>query len=147
MATLSGGKGIEKALAAIGRKMSGSVKVGFMNGATYPVAQGGESVAQVAFWNEFGTTRIPSRPFFRTMISRESPGWGVLISKAAVHYDYNGSAVLGFMGEKIIEQLQRSITEWQDPPNAQSTIDAKGFNKPLVDTNHMHNSITLEVGE
>lgn len=147
MAALSGGKKISKALAAIAEKMSGSVNVGFMNGATYPADQGGESVAQVAFWNEFGTTRIPARPFFRTMIARESPGWGVLISKAAEHYNYNGPAVLGFMGEKIIEQLQRSITEWKDPPNAQSTIDAKGVNKPLVDTNHMHNSITLEVTE
>lgn len=144
MATLSGGKGIEKALAAIGRKMSGSVKVGFLSGATYP---DGTSVAQAAFWNEYGTTRIPSRPFFRTMISRESPGWGVLLAGAAKHYDYNSDTVLQFMGTKIAEQLQQSIVEWKDPPNAPSTVRIKGFNKPLIHHGIMQNSVDFEVTE
>lgn len=142
MATLTGGKAIEKALAEIGRKMSGSVNVGFLANATYP---DGTSVAQVAFWNEFGTTTIPSRPFFRTMISRESPGWGVLLAGAAKHYDYNSATVLQFMGTKIVEQLQQSIVEWKDPPNASSTVRMKGFNKPLIHTSHMQNSVDFEV--
>jgi hypothetical protein len=142
MPALIGGEKLQHVLAEIGSSMEGSVSVGFLGGATYP---DGTNVAQVAFWNEFGTARIPPRPFFRTMIANESPGWGVLMQKAAKHYDYSGKAVLKFMGEKITEQLQSSITGWQTPPNAPSTIAKKGFNNPLSDTNHMHDSVGCEV--
>ena len=141
---LVGGDKLEKALAEIARKMSGSVKVGFLGGATYP---DGTSVAQVAFWNEFGTTRIPPRPFFRTMIGNESPGWAVMMGKAAKHYDYNGPTVLQFMGVKISEQLQQSIAGWQVPPNSPVTVALKGFNKPLIDTGQMQSSVDFEVEE
>lgn len=141
---LAGGDKLEKALAEIAGKMSGSVKVGFLGGATYP---DGTSVAQVAFWNEYGTARIPARPFFRTMISNESPGWAVLIGKAAKNYDYDGSTVLQFMGVKIAEQLQQSIVGWQTPPNSPVTVAIKGFNKPLIDTGQMQNSVDFEVEE
>jgi len=144
MATLLGGDKLEKVLAEIGRNMSGSVKVGFMSGATYP---DGTPVPQVAFWNEFGTSRIPPRPFFRTMIANESPGWSVLIGRAAKEYDYNAGTVLKFMGDKISEQLQQSIVGWQDPQNSPVTVALKGFNKPLVDTGQMQNSIDYEVEE
>ena len=142
MAVLSGGDSIAKALSAIGQKMSGSLTVGFMNGATYP---DGVKVAQVAFWNEFGTTTSPSRPFFRKMIADESPGWGALVARAAAYYNSDGATILNFMGEKIAEDLQQSIVGWQDPRNAASTIARKGFDKPLVDTGDMSRSITYEV--
>lgn len=142
MAVLSGGDSINKVLASIGRKMSGSVNVGFLAGATYP---DGTSVAQVAFWDEYGTATSPARPAFRMMIAHESPGWGALIAKAAPHYEYDGEKVLKFMGLKISEQLQQSIVGWQDPPNAPSTVRAKGFNKPWINTSHLLNSIDSEV--
>lgn len=142
MAAFSGGEGLKKALADIAKKMSGSVNVGFLAGATYP---DGTSVAQAAFWDEFGTTTAPSRPFFRTMISKESPGWGVLTAKALKHYGYDGRMAVQLMGVKIVEELQQSIIGWQDPPNAKSTVAIKGFNKPLIHTSHMLNSVDYEV--
>lgn len=142
MAVLSGGDEIARALAKIGAKMSGSLTVGFMNGATYP---DGTKVAQVAFWNEFGTTKTEARPFFRTMIAVESLGWGDLIARAAPYYKYDGATVLNFMGEKIAEDLKHSIIEWRYPGNRPSTIAKKGFDKPLVDTGDMSRSITYEV--
>lgn len=145
MATLSGGDKLEQALADIARRVKGTVNVGFLEGATYP--DSGLPVAQVAFWNEFGTTKIPPRPFFRTMIANQSKGWSVLVGKAAVHYKYDGQMVLKLMGEKIAEQLQQSIIGWQEPPNAPYTVEQKGFNKPLIHTGHMQNSIGYEVKE
>lgn len=145
MARVSGGDKLGAALAAIADRMKGDVKVGFLEGATYPDT--GLSVAQVAFWNEFGTSRSPSRPFFRHMIAEQSPGWGVMAGKAAKFYQYNGTQVLQLMGEKISEQLQQSIVGWKEPPNAQSTIENKGFDKPLIHTGHMQNSIGYEVSE
>lgn len=143
MAAMEGGEKLAKRLAEIASRMSGSVNVGFMEGATYP--DSGIPVAQVAFWNEFGTTTIPPRPFFRTMIARESKGWSVLVHRAAKHYDYNGETVLKFMGVKIAEQLQQSIVGWQSPANAPYTVKKKGFNKPLIHTAHMQNSVDFEV--
>jgi len=150
---LSGADGVMKALEDIARKMGGGeVSVGFMAGATYP---DGTPVAAVAFWNEFGTSRVPPRPFFRTMprpffrqmIAKESPTWPGKMAKLAKATDYDGDKVLTLMGEDIKGALQQSINEFQSPPLAPSTIEAKGFAKPLIDTSHMLNSITYEVNK
>lgn len=145
MAKVSGGKNMSSALAEISRKMKGSVNVGFLAGATYP--DDGTPVAQVAFWNEYGTSQTEARPFFRTMIAVESFAWPDLIGKAAKHYGYDGKSVLQFMGVKISEELQQSIAGWRYPGNAASTIAKKGFDKPLVETAHMQNSVDFEVME
>lgn len=143
MATLSGGDKLARKLAEIAKGMSpGKLDVGFMSGATYP---DGTPVAQVAFWNEFGTSRAPSRPFFRSMITKESAGWPELLGKAAVSTGYNTRQTLGLIGEKINDDLKSSIVGWQDPPNAPGTIAKKGFNKPLVDTGDMLRSTTYRV--
>lgn len=150
---LSGADGVMKALEEIARKMGGGeVAVGFMEGATYP---DGTPVAAVAFWNEFGKMvesefgnyfQMP-RPFFRQMIAKESPTWAAKMGKLAKSLDYDGAKVLALMGEDIKGALQKSINDFQSPPLAPSTIEAKGFAKPLIDTSHMLNSIAIEVKE
>lgn len=120
------------------------VAVGFMSGATYP---DGTPVAAVAFWNEYGGGERPARPFFRRMISQESPGWAVKMGKLARTTNYDGGRVLALMGEDIKGALQQSINDFQSPPLASSTVKAKGFAKPLIDTAVMINSITYEVTE
>lgn len=143
MANLSGGDKLARKLAEIAKGMApGKLDVGFMSGATYP---DGTPVAQVAFWNEFGTSRAPSRPFFRSMIAKESAGWPELLGKAAVSTGYNTRQTLGLIGEKINDDLKSSIVDWQDPPNAPGTIAKKGFNKPLIDTGDMLRSTTYQV--
>jgi hypothetical protein len=135
----------ESYLNDIAAKMGASLKVGFMAGATYP---DGTPVATVAFLNEFGhggVNAAPPRPFFRNMINSESPNWGVKISKLAKLSQYNGKAIFKIMGEDIKGALMQSITDLTSPPLAESTKKAKGFDKPLIDTAHMINSITYEV--
>lgn len=141
--TLSGGAGLEKALNDIAERMGGGeVKVGFLEGATYP---DGTPVAAVAFWNEFGSKETPARPFFRNMIEAESPGWAGKMAKLAQATNNDGDKVLALMGEDIKGALQQSINDLQSPPLAPSTIAQKGFAKPLIDTSHMINSISYEV--
>lgn len=140
---LTGSDGVMKALEDIASRMGGGeVAVGFMEGATYP---DGTPVAAVAFWNEFGNSDQPARPFFRQMIAEESPTWPNKMAKLAEATDYDGDKVLALMGEDIKGALQKSINDLQSPPLAQSTIDAKGFAKPLIDTAHMLNSVAYEV--
>lgn len=132
-----------KALEEIAQRMGGGeVSVGFMEGATYP---DGTPVAAVAFWNEFGNSEQPARPFFRQMIAAESPTWPDKMAKLAKATNFDGDKVLGMMGEDIKGALQKSINDFQTPALAQSTIDAKGFAKPLIDTAHMLNSVAYEV--
>ncbi len=140
---LRGSDKVMKALDDIARRMNaGTLSVGFMEGATYP---DGLSVPTVAFWNEFGTIRSPPRPFFRQMIAKESPKWPKKMAKAAEITNFDGAKVLALMGEDIKGALQHSINTFTVPGNAPSTIARKGFDKPLIDTAHMLNSITYKV--
>lgn len=139
---LKGGDKLQQALSDIAEKMSGAVKAGFLEGATYP---DGTPVAAVAFWNEFGTTNIPPRPFFRTVITEKSSEWADRLGKAVVYYEYDAEKSLDAIGQVIVEDIQQSIVGWTDPENAESTEKKKGFNKPLIETSHMQNSVEHEV--
>lgn len=118
------------------------VRVGFLEGATYP---DGTNVAQVAFWNEYGTDTAPPRPFFRDMIKAKSGTWsaGVAVQLKANNMDV-GKA-LDSAGEHIQDQLVESINEFSTPANAAATVAKKGFNKPLAYKEHMRNSVKYEV--
>ena len=142
---LSGGDKLAKVLESIGKKMHGSVRVGFLEGSTY--STDGMSIPTVAFWNEFGTSRIPARPFFRTTIKDKESLWGNHLVSFAKIYDYDGPKVLDAMGEIMAQDIQATITGWTDPRNADSTIARKGFNAPLRDTNEMHDAVKHVVSE
>lgn len=132
---------LDTKLREIADSFEGSVKVGFMAGATYP---DGTPVPAVAYWNEFGTVTSPARPFFRRMIAKESPGWGVKLA-GVYKATHDGEKALGMMGLVIEGELKQSINDLTSPPLAESTIARKGFSKPLIDTSHMINSITSVV--
>lgn len=147
--TLSGGKKLDLAIQSIAQKVEkgGVLRVGFLEGATYPATKKGPglSVAQVAFWNEFGTVRAPPRPFFRTTIAKESGTWGENLGKAVVFYKYNGELALRAVGQAMRDDVEASIQRWTTPPNAPSTIAKKGFDKPLIHTAVMLRSPDFEV--
>lgn len=88
---------------------------------------------------------VPARSFFRTMIAKKGPKWGEALGKIAVACDYDIDKTLGQMGEGIKGQLQKSIKDVTSPPLKPSTVKAKGFSKPLVDTGQMQNSVDYEV--
>src|SRR6185369_668711 len=91
--TLEGGAALKRHLQEIERQLGrgAHVAVGFLEGAAYPTkgAGTGVHVAQVAFWNEYGTIHAPSRPFFRTMIESKSPRWGIGLGNALRKTNYN----------------------------------------------------------
>lgn len=146
MTSFSGGEALEKKLAELAEKLgeSKTLRVGFLEGATYP---DGESVPMVAAANEFGDPAMnrPPRPFFRNMIAAKSPQWGDDIGRIAVATNYDADTLLPLIGEHIKDQLQTSIRELTDPPLASYTIMKKGFDKPLIDTGNMLNSVDYDV--
>ncbi|MDJ0023113.1 hypothetical protein QM543_07430 [Pantoea eucrina] len=146
MSSFSGGDALQKRLAELARSLGDAktLRVGFLEGSTYP---DGESVAMVAAANEFGDPGMnrPPRPFFRRMIEENSPQWGDDIGKIAVAVKYDASTLFPLMGERIKEQLQNSIREFTEPALAPPTVARKGFEKPLIETSHMLNSVDYDV--
>jgi hypothetical protein len=130
--------------------------VGFLENATYPggvvINQAGRpvktsvtSVAMVAAVQEFGSARVPSRPFFRRMIAEKQGEWGPAVGALLKANDYDALKTLDLAGQAIQGQLKASILDTNDPPLAESTIRQKGFDKPLIDTSVMYNSVDYEV--
>lgn len=120
--SLIGGDKLKKVLAQIGNTAKGSVSVGFLEGATYP---DGQSVASVAFWNEYGhggQFPAPPRPFFRNMIAEESGTWPGKLSSGLKHFDYDAQKTLGAIGEDIKGALQQSIVKLSAPELSKTTL-------------------------
>jgi hypothetical protein len=120
------------------------VKVGFLEGATYP---DGTSVPMVAALNEYGTSKMPARPFFRNMIAEKSANWGKSLANLAKANDYDMANSMALMGEGIGSQLQQSIVGFNGAALAESTVAKKGFSKQLVDTAVMINSVGYQVDD
>lgn len=144
-----GGKKLTLALQSIEKKITnaGVLRMGFLEGANYPGGVNGAplSIAQVAFWNEFGTVRIPARPAFRTTIAKQSKTWGDKLGKAVVATKYDGQKALALLGQSMRDDLEAEIAQWSTPGNAPSTIARKGFDKPLVHTGVMQRAPDYEV--
>ena len=101
-------------------------------------------VAQVAFWNEFGTSTAPARPFFRNMISKESPDWGNSLGNYLTSSEFDATRALRLMGVEIEDDLKDSINSWASD-NAELTQHIKGFNKGLADHSVMIRAADFEV--
>lgn len=136
-------------LDAIARELANkTLKVGFIDGATYPT---GESVAQVAFNNEYGVPekRQPPRPFFRNAISDHQDEWKDAIGRG-IAAGYPVAQVLEQVGALAASDVYTSITQLMDPPISMRTIRERQergnmSTKPLIDTKVMINSISYEV--
>jgi hypothetical protein len=144
--TLSGGAKLDAALREMAREISkpATLRVGFLSKAKYP---DGTSVALVAAVNEYGRPDKgqPPRPFFRNMIADKSPEWPGAIAGLLKDNGYNAERALELTGSAIAGQLRQSIIDLVSPPLAESTIRRKGFDKPLIDTGHMLQSVDYEV--
>lgn len=91
------------------------------------------------------STTIPPRPFFRNAIRKYGPQWGADMAAIIRANGFDAAKVLGLMGVRIKGQIQQSIVDLVSPPLAKSTIARKGFDKPLIETGHMLNSVDYEV--
>jgi hypothetical protein len=143
---LSGGDALQRKLKELAHdlKRGGVVRVGFLEGATYP---DGTSVALVASVQEFGSPahNIPPRPFFRNMIAGNSADWPKTLATLLAHNHNDVELSLNQMGVVVADQLRQSILDLKDPPNAPATIKKKGFDDPLIDSSHLLHSVDYEV--
>lgn len=108
------------------RKLSrgASLKVGFLEGATYP---DGTPVATIAAIQEFGAPnaplgKIPPRPFFRNMVRENSKEWAPKIAQLLRAYQYDTEKTLQTMGLELQSQLKKSIADLYSPELSQVTL-------------------------
>lgn len=121
------------------------LRVGFLEGATYP---DGTPVALVAAVQEFGSpvNHIPARPFMRTAIEQNQGKWAAHIAKVLPQVESADDA-LNLAGEVVEDDLRKSIRDGGWAPNAPGTVAQKGFGTPLIDTAHMVRSISHDLTE
>lgn len=120
---------------------SAAVRVGVMGAKTYP---DGQLVASVAAANEFGTDKIPARPFFRSTIANNRDVLPRMIAALLERHDVE--TVLRLIGEHMSDELKQSVMTWSDPPNAESTVKKKGYNAPLrANDRLLRNSFSYEL--
>lgn len=126
------------------------VKVG------YPVGKNpykdGQTVADIALYNEFGTERngkpaIPARPFFSQAFDKNREELDKLISELyskIIGLRLGVSQGLDLVGVFMVGKIRNEINQLREPPNDPKTIKRKRSSNPLVDTGHMKNSTTFE---
>jgi len=108
------------------------------------------TVATIGAIHEFGsaTRGIPERSFIRETLFTKQKDIQTMVSKQAgkaIEDEQPLNKTLGIIGEFTKGLIQESFTNnnWQSLK--QSTIDAKGSSKPLIDTGQLRQSITWKV--
>jgi ABC-type transport system substrate-binding protein len=123
VAEVQGGQHLDNVLKAIAKKLKGggTVRIGFLEDATYP---DGTSVAMVAAIQEYGAPArgIPPRPFFRNMIRTNAADWPRRVQQTLEANDYDAEKTLAMMGEGIARQLRQSIIDTNAPALSNVTL-------------------------
>lgn len=120
-----------------------TLKVGFFESARYDT---GIPVAQVAQFQEFGTRKIPPRPFMRGAIHENKDKWVDFLASQTKSFN-DLDLALGRTGELVRNDIIKSIDNFTEPPNAIRTILAKKSSHPLINTGFMKSSVTYEIRE
>lgn len=130
-------------LKKIAQQKTIKARVGIIEPMTYP---DGESVAEVGYWNEYGTDKIPPRPFFRTAVENNRDKLGPMFVRAVQKHD--PETAMRMVCEHMVDELKTSVLTWTDPPNAPSTVKSKGYNSPLRGPDKLlRNSFIYEINQ
>lgn len=135
MAGLTGGDKLKAKLREIAKRIEGKheLRVGFLEGATYP-DESGTPVATVAWWLNYGTKTAPPRPFFTNMVKVKSDKWGNALARILADNDYDVDKSLAIMGFGIGAQLQSALIELDAPALSPITLMLR---KMRIDDPHL----------
>lgn len=146
--------GIKKLRAQIGRR-SRLLTIGVHEEATADVDDGNTKrsvkVAPYAAANEFGTERIPARPFLKNTMNRYGKAWEKFLVAQLKRRNNDVSGALNAVGNAAVRDVIATIKEGNFEPLKPRTIEAKrrkGRTDPeaiLQDTESLIKSITYKV--
>ena len=124
------------------------VAVGYQEDAKYPEKEGGQSIAEVAIYNDLGTIHSESRPFMRDSLNchkQEIECYMQKQAKALVDGKESTEEVLKKVGVYQKKLIQREITHGNFKENKKATKARKGSDTPLIDTGIMRQSVNFVV--
>lgn len=146
--------GLKKLRAQVGRN-SRVLTIGVHEGATADVDDGNIKksvpVAPYAAANEFGTPRIPQRPFLQNTMNAKAKAWNKFLASQLKQRKMNIRASLNALGYVAVGDVRATIKEGNFEPLKQKTIEAKerkGRPEPkaiLIDTGSLMKSIEHQV--
>jgi hypothetical protein len=136
-----------------------TVKAGILENATYPAdtlknAETGETmpdpragmkVAVIAAALNYGTSKVPPRPFMDKTVAEQRRAW----THAAVTLMMGGMPArqaLATVGQIMAEDIQHTITDWP-ADNSDEWARFKGFNHGLLFTSTLLRSVSSAVVE
>lgn len=136
----------KKFYAEVDKLKGNEVFIGFQAGKTMHQSEdGGEAVdvAEIAMFNELGTSTSPSRPFLRQSVDDNKDKINAMCERAAKELASGSTAEAGLkkLGAFGVSLVQEKIVNGSFKPNAPSTIKAKKSDKPLIDTGQMRQSV------
>ena len=139
-------EGLEKMDKELKYLQTHAVKVGVLgNGSA-----NGISVQDYAIFNEYGTSRIPVRPFFRLSVGTANAQNEIKkYMKQQVEQIIQGgiSAQQAYenLGTFVVQKIKKTIASGNFAALNPQTIKKKGHSKPLMDTHSLYNSINYEI--
>lgn len=119
-------------------------------GTPEPAYDSKASIIEVAIWNNYGTKRMPARPFMDLARQLMEPKYYEAMEKLGpkiLKGEADPRKVLDVIGLQCEQEVRNAIMEGDWAPNAPSTIAHKKSDRPLVDTGTMRNRVTHEVRE
>lgn len=112
----------------------------------------GQDTVNHAVWNHYGTRRngkphIPERPFLASAINEfeDRIFQRTQIHLRTIRQSSDIRPMLGTIGRFVSDRIRDSIIDFDNPPNAPSTIKAKGFNDPLIETGKLRDATDFEI--
>lgn len=111
-------------------------------------AENGASYVDIATWNEYGTRRIPSRPFVRISADTNKQAW-TKMAQQCINGVIDGDSpteAAQVIGHRMVEDIRKVFGDTSKlKANAPSTIAKKGRNEPLVDSGEMRRRVNFRV--
>ena len=125
----------------------------FEDAGVHHESDSGESVAQIAHQNEFGTFRIPERPFMRTSFFSNRRKYNRKlreITRRGLQGNTLRRSSFDTLGREAVRDIEHSIASGDWEANAESTQLKKGgghqlINSPLIASGQMIDSVTYKV--
>lgn len=138
---LPAGKKLTRLYDEMGKR---NIKVGFEDTGY----EDGTTVAQVAVWNEYGTSNSPARPFMRGTIENQTSKIERSCEshlRDAIESGSDAKQCCNAIGSDVKGFMQMEIRNGEYAENAPSTIAKKGSSNPLIDTGRMRQSVVYKV--
>ena len=105
---------------------------------------------EYAIFNEYGTSRIPKRPFFRLSVGtkkaqNEIKEYLNTQIENIISGELTGQGAYDNLGVFVVQKIKKTIMSGNFAPNDAKTIKRKGSSTPLIDTHSLYNSISYEI--